>query len=287
MAATQTGRAVDQSNWMAALEGKKRLSEFTIPGTHDSGALHELVPGTAQCQILPISPQLSIGVRFLDVRCVINNGELMIYHGSVDQQLSFQSVLNDCTSFLKAHKGETIIISIQKEHKDDDGTRFEQVFDSYTSTNPDMWLLNATIPKLDEARGKIVLLRRFEAATVPKGIAAAPADWKDNQSFTIQRAAEIHVQDKYALDNTEDKWPEIQPLLQEAFNGKPDVLYLNFTSGYFKKTFLDIPDIPRAANAVNPLVYNYFDKAPPGHYGVIVMDFADQPKCEKIIATNK
>jgi 1-phosphatidylinositol phosphodiesterase len=286
IAMVQTASAMDLSNWMATLDGKKRLSEFSIPGTHDSGALHEFVAGTAQCQVLPIAPQLSIGVRFLDVRCVIKDGGFTIYHGSVDQQLTFDSVLNDCSSFLQTHKGETIIMSVQKEHKDDDETRFEQVFDSYTSRNPSLWMLTNTLPKLDEARGKIVLIRRFVAGKLPKGIAAPPADWKDNQSFTILGATEIHVQDKYALDKTEDKWPEIQPLLKEAVSGKPDALYLNFTSGYFKKTIFNIPDIPRAASAVNPLVENYFDKATAGRYGIIIMDFADTSRCEKIIATN-
>jgi len=272
---------------MASLSGKKRLSEFTIPGTHDSGALHEPITGTAQCQRFPIATQLLMGVRFLDIRCVISNGGFNIYHGSVDQHLTFDSVLTDCLSFLKSNKGEAILMSVKKEHKEDDATKFEGVFDSYTSRNPDMWLLEDAIPTLDDARGKIVLLRRFKASRLPKGIAAAPAVWKDNQTFTIDGAVQIHVQDKYALDKKEDKWPAVQALLQQAFNGKPDVLYLNFTSAYVKKTFLDIPDIREAADAVTPALAKFFDNPPPGHYGVTIMDFVDQPKCDKLIATNK
>jgi len=283
----------DLSNWMARLDGKRLLSEFTIPGTHDSGALHEAEPfgrpvvGTTQCQMLPVATQLSIGVRFLDMRCVIKNEGFQIYHGDVDQQLSFDSVLNDCVSFLKSHQGETIIMSVKKEHGNDDDTKFEAVFDWYTAKNPRVWLLKDTLPALDEARGKIVLLRRFDAVKLPKGIAAAPGQWQDNQSFRINGAVEIHVQDRYRLDNKRQKWPAIQALLQAAFHDQPDVFYLNFTSAYVKKTVFHIPGIREAAAAVTPALLTYLDQAPPGRYGVVIVDFADPTKCEKIIATNK
>lgn len=285
--------ATDLSNWMAPLNGKKRLSEFTIPGTHDSGALYEAkrfgfpIAGTTQCQRLPIATQLAIGVRFLDMRCVLKHEGFQIYHGDVDQQLSFDSVLDDCIAFLKIHHAETILMSVKKEHGPDDNTKFEAVFDRYTSNHPEVWRLKDTLPTLDEARGKIVLLRRFDAARLPKGIAAAPADWKDNQSFPIHGAVEIRVQDQYRLGKKEQKWPEVHALLQAAFTGQPSVLYLNFTSAYVEKTVFHIPGIREAAAAVSPALLSYFDQAPPGRYGVVILDFADPPKCEKIIATNQ
>jgi 1-phosphatidylinositol phosphodiesterase len=292
LVATASGIAADPADWMGSLDGKKRLSEFTIPGTHDSGALHEAmgpfgpITGTTQCQALPIAAQLNIGVRFLDIRCVIRHHGFEIYHGSVDQQVTFDSVLADCLAFLHSHQGETILMSVKKEHENDDNRQFEALFDSYLSKNTNAWLLPDSLPTLDQARGKIVLLRRFDAAKLPLGLAAAPADWKDSQSFQIKGPVEIHVQDKYALDRPTEKWPAIQALLQEAFAGRPGILYLNFTSGYVKKTF-DIPDIRAAVNAVTPPLMNYFEHAPPGRYGVIILDFADPSKCTKIIAVNK
>jgi 1-phosphatidylinositol phosphodiesterase len=268
---TEVGAAADSANWMATLDGKKWLSEFTIPGTHDSGALHEVmspfgpIAGTAQCQSIPISSQLDIGVRFLDIRCVIHNGGFEIYHGSVDQQVSFDSVVSDCVSFLNAHKGETILMSVKKEHAQDDDEKFEAVFDSYTSRDTNVWRLENTLPTLNESRGKIVLFRRFDTSALPKGIAAAPGDWKDNQSFQINGPVEIHVQDKYELHKKEEKWPAIQAALQEAFNGNPKVLYLNYTSAYVKRMF--IPDIREAVNAVTPPLSAYFENAPPGRTG--------------------
>jgi 1-phosphatidylinositol phosphodiesterase len=236
---------------------------------------------------MPIASQLEIGVRFLDIRCVIHNGGFEIYHGSVDQQVTFDSVIDDCVSFLKSHKGETIIMSVKREHDQDDSKKFEAVFDSYVSRNTNVWRLEDTLPTLDESRGKIVLFRRFDASKLPKGIAAAPADWKDSQSFQIKGPVEIHVQDKYELDKKDEKWPAIRATLQEAFNGNPDVLYLNFTSAYVRKTMFNIPDIREAASAVTPSLSMYFENAPPGRYGVIILDFADLSKCAKIISRNR
>jgi 1-phosphatidylinositol phosphodiesterase len=293
LVATGSGVAADSANWMGPLDGKKRLSEFTIPGTHDSGALHEAtgpfgpIAGTTQCQVMPIAAQLKIGVRFLDIRCVIHNGGFEIYHGSVDQQVTFDSVIDDCVSFLKSHAGETIIMSVKKEHEKDDNKMFEAVFDSYSSRNTNVWRLEDTLPTLDEARGKIVLFRRFDASNPPKGIAAGPADWKDNQSFQIKGPVEIRVQDNYELDKKEEKWPAVQAMLREASGGSPDVLYLNFTSGYVKKTIFNIPDIREVASAVTPALSRYFESAAPGRYGVIILDFADAAKCAKIIALNQ
>ena len=280
--------AADPANWMRAVSGKKRLSELSIPGTHDSGALHEPIKGTTQCQTLGIAQQLAIGVRFLDIRCRSVHNAFAIYHGPVDQQLTFDSVLTDCLGFLKAHGTETLMMSVKKEGEDDHCTKsFEELFDAYTAQAPEKWWLKATIPSLAEARGRIILLQRFSAVKLPKGIGAAPEDWKDNQGFHIHGAAEIQVQDKYQLHDQQDKWPEVLAQLQAAAAGKPDTLYLNFTSGYRPRPILGIPDIREVSNVVNPAVARYFEQTGPGRYGIIIMDFADASRCARIIATNQ
>ena len=285
--------AADLVNWMTSLDGQQPLSAFTIPGTHDAGALYEAeamgrpLVGTTQCQSLPIAAQLAAGVRFLDVRCVIRNEGFQIYHGDVDQRLTFDSVVRDCTAFLQAHPGEAIIMSIKREHAEDATAKFEAVFDAYTAKAPALWRLADTLPTLNEARGKIVLLRRFDAINLPKGIAAAPGVWQDNQSFQIDGAVKIQVQDQYRLDRKTQKWPEVRAHLRAAFADDPGVLYLNFTSAYVRKTIFHIPGIREAVEAVTPPLLHYFDEAPPGRYGVILLDFADASKCEKIIATNR
>jgi 1-phosphatidylinositol phosphodiesterase len=50
------------NNWMAGVDGEKYLYELSIPGTHDSGALHEAWDEIGvQCQSLTIPEQLNAG----------------------------------------------------------------------------------------------------------------------------------------------------------------------------------------------------------------------------------
>jgi len=170
-------------DWMKSMPDGRLLSELSIPGTHDSGARFEPVPGTAKCQDLPIAGQLNAGVRFLDIRCRHLRDAFVIHHGPVYQNLNFDGVLDDILAFLKAHPSECVILSIKEESSPAENTRgFEQTFDSYVARNPDKWLLKVTLPTMAEARGKIILLRRFNATSLPKGIAAT--GWADNATFS-------------------------------------------------------------------------------------------------------
>src|SRR4051794_14918530 len=52
--------------WMGALDQRRKISEITIPGTHDSATW--TLSGNAQCQTSDIRQQLDAGIRFLDIR---------------------------------------------------------------------------------------------------------------------------------------------------------------------------------------------------------------------------
>lgn len=269
-------------DWMTRLDGALSLSQLSIPGTHDSGALHEPVPGTAKCQNLTIAGQLDAGVRFLDIRCRHVNNGFRIHHGAIDQKCGFTEVLDATLAFLAAHPGETVILSVKEEHQPEGNTRgFESSFDSHVALQPGKWLLSPSIPRLRDARGKIVLFRRFSAASLPKGIDATR--WSNNTSFGI--GGQLRIQDRYAVDKPEAKWVAIERTLNDANEGGPDTLYLNFASGYVSGWF-GLPDIPRVSNHVNPRLSAYFSAHPRGRFGVILMDFADASLISRIHGTN-
>jgi 1-phosphatidylinositol phosphodiesterase len=213
---------------MAGVNGGKKLSELSIPGTHDSGARHNpwYGPGTTKCQDLSIRGQLDIGVRFLDIRCYQRKGEIRICHGPVDQRLTFESVLKQCSEFLLAHGTECIIMSIQENC----GPIFEPALEAYVRTNRAEWYLGADIPELNAVRGKLVLLRRFYAAHPPKGIAAT--DWPDDSTNLVRQAgSNLLIQDYYRVRSIPQKWQLIQALYHEAKAGDSDRLAINFASG--------------------------------------------------------
>jgi 1-phosphatidylinositol phosphodiesterase len=270
------------TNWMARLPDARRLSELSIPGTHDSGARHEPWPGTARCQSLSIAEQLAAGVRFLDIRCRQVTNTFQIYHGKVSQKISFADVLADCDRFLKAQPGECVILSVKQEADPVDSQQtFQQTFDSYTNQAP--WWLGADLPALGEVRGRLVLFRRFAAARLPEGIPAGPGQWSDNTTFWIGH--DIRVQDRYEVRDQAAKWTAVQDLYGELKTNPPSVLFLNFTSGYHPGWF-GVPRICSVSHYIHPRLTEWFRHAGPGRTGVTLLDFADAKKCALIIGTN-
>jgi len=81
------------------------------------------------------------------------------------------------------------------------------------------------------------------------------------------------------------KWTAITNLFTEANSGSPDVLYINFTSGY-KPLIFSIPSIPSVSNTINPKVVTYFTTNTTGRFGIIASDFSDSNKASLIIKTN-
>jgi 1-phosphatidylinositol phosphodiesterase len=269
---------------MGALDGRKSLSQLSIPGTHNTCALYEPFYGTSKCQDLTIADQLAIGVRYLDIRCRHVDNSFKIYHGPISQHLTFAAVVTACIDFLAGNPAECIVMSVNEESTPSHNTRtFEETFASYVAEHPRRWELSTTIPTLDQARGKIVLLRRFSADSYANGIDASR--WPVNATFTIDSPARLRVQDEYIVPHNLAKLAAIRSLYEEAVSANDEVLYLNYTSGY-RRGLLGFPDIRVVSNFINPAVSQYFNESSGGRFGVTVMDFADQAICALIIATN-
>jgi 1-phosphatidylinositol phosphodiesterase len=272
-------------NWMGLLANGKKISAISIPGTHDSGATYEPIYGTAKCQNLTIDQQLNSGVRFLDIRCRHINNAFTIHHGAVYQNANFNDVLTTCWRFLEDNPTECIIMLVKEEHTPSNNNRtFEQTFDDYVQMNPNGWYLSNSTPDLGSVRGKIVLIRRFNASGLPKGIDAT--NWKDNTTFNINNpSASLKVQDMYKVTNNRNKWNAVVSLLNESNNGNGTVLNINYTSGY-RPLIFGIPNIPYVSNYMNPRLVTYFNTNTRGCYGSIMMDFITPPLSAKIFNTN-
>jgi 1-phosphatidylinositol phosphodiesterase len=277
--------AFTPANWMSAIPGGTSLAALSIPGTHDTGATVELSPGTTRCQNLSVADQLAAGVRYFDIRCRNVSNQFEIYHTTVDQNLAFGDVVQSILTFFAANPSETLIMSVKEEEAESDSTNtFEQTFDSYTAQQPGSWYLDPTIPTLDQVRGKIVLLRRFDATSLPKGIDATV--WADNTTFTIANgSATLRIQDYYQVTDDPSKWAAITSLFAEALQGDAGVLYLNNTSGY-EELDSGAEDIPVVSDVINPEVTSYFTTNTAGRFGVIGMDFVDATKSSLVLETN-
>jgi 1-phosphatidylinositol phosphodiesterase len=267
--------------WMAAAEDSASIAELSIPGTHETLALYEPIAGTAKCQNLSLAGQLAAGVRYVDVRCRHLDDAFQIYHGPVFEQQLFADVLATVTGFLADHPSETIVMSIKEESAAEGTTRsFEQTFASYVADAPERWYLGASVPTLGEARGKIVLVRRFAAA---RDLGIDASRWADNTTFSL--APGLRIQDAYEVKTNDAKWTAVTALLDEARVSRA-TLFLDYTSGYQQHGL--VPNIPSVSDQINQQLDGYL--ADPthadAHLGVVVTDFMTEARARRIVESN-
>ena len=247
---------------MKSLPDDLVLASLTIPGTHNSAALHEPFPGTATCQSLSLKEQLEAGVRFFDLRCRHVNDRFHLYHGPIDQKLSFAEALKTFEEFLKTEPKEFLLISIQGAAKASKTTRdFEATFKD--SINPKKWWLKSPHPSTGEARGKMILIRRFDSKAA-LGISAT--NWKSNRHHSTKQ---LVIQDHFQPKTPTEKWKAIEGLFAMK---EPEKLHLNFTSGYLKGSF-GIPQIQAVSDPINRKLKNYVTTAEHRPHGVLALDF--------------
>jgi 1-phosphatidylinositol phosphodiesterase len=292
---------LDLANWMSLVDDSKMLSELSIPGTHDSASIKQ--PSLGQrltTQEVSLELQLSGGIRFLDIRVGYTNTRFRLYHESTYLNLRFGEVRDICRTFLQSHPRETIIMSLKKEDDAPDsgnakGVTFQARFDQYVNESPGLWYLQNAIPTLGEARGKIVLFRRFaldKDTKTPRGINAYDG-FPDNTTDTLQGRGRptLVIQDKYSqLARTRNnKWNAIEKLLVEAKGpGNRDVLFVNFISaaGVLHNSIDD--DFPDAVAAdINPRLKTYLTDNPRGRYGIVITDFERQVINTLIVQSNE
>jgi 1-phosphatidylinositol phosphodiesterase len=286
LAAACGGDQATDTGWVSTQPDTRKLSELSIPGTHESAALHDLgSSGTAKNQEITIAQQLAVGVRYLDIRCRNVQDSLELFHGPVYQQQTFDELLTTLASFLEEHPMETIVMSIQEEIAADRATMsFQEVFEAYVARDPFLWYVGATVPLLANVRGRIVLIRRFPSTSTPLGIDASA--WQDDKTFTITTSdAKVRIQDEYSVSSNDSKWNAITSLFLEARAGDANTLFLNFTSGYQSDP---LPDVKAVYSDINGRLNTYFaDPAnATGRLGIVAMDFANAPRVEEVIERN-
>lgn len=207
------------TDWLSSVSDELKVSQLSIPGTHDSGATYDVF-GIGKCQSLSIPDQLNKGIRFLDIRCKYTDGKFAIHHGPIYEHLMFGDVLNQVISFLKDHPKETVFMRVKQEQSQVSDSTFNNTFlDSYA--NDSYWKNylwdnrgnNKQNPKLEDIRGKIVVL--YNVAGLNFGLAYA------NGIFNIQ--------DNYN-DNYSEKLQNVITYMNEANSGNINQGYINYLS---------------------------------------------------------
>jgi len=295
---TEDKTVVDGSaDWMAALDDDLPLSEVVLPGTHDSATKYVQLAFFSKCQAKDIAAQLEAGFRYLDIRVGGDmEGRFTLLHGFAScktgaapwsGQLYLNEVVSACTAFLDAHPTETVVFAVKLE-AGDAGRLFVNAFDSWLQSGPGAgyWLLADRIPAVGEARGRLVLLRRWDVADAAEQ-AGLPLLWaKQNANDDVSRNAAVedngsytlYVQDRYKY-GTEDKWNAFLAGMAAGETGA-DALSIHFLSTNGTAAY---GHPYKYASALNPRLAALSEAE---LRGWIVVDFATAPLAAHIYGAN-
>jgi 1-phosphatidylinositol phosphodiesterase len=267
-------------SWMHDLKDSTPISALSIPGTHNSPTHYKALV-SVRCQAVSPREQLLNGVRFFDIRVQPEDPTdpskdgLILVHGVFPISLTgnkyFRDLCNEVLKFLDEHPSETVIISLKREgpgeHTDQ---QLSKIAHDHYANDGNRWWTEPRIPKLGEARNKIVLLRRFALDDSLKGEhdghgwAIDAENWAYNtpndrhgdvivQDFCeVMETENIDEKIKYATEHLERAGECCCPADE---NAPPPPLYLNFLSA---SNFWKVGCWPeKIAAKLNPAVINH------------------------------
>ena len=252
------GGSSEELNWMRKIPDTVLLSEINFPATHDTGTMAVIQDmdtaldnmSVTKCQKHYFEEQLATGVRSFDIRTNAGAGnktvhDVMIVHGGAHFQcynryggkLSLGQLLDISKLFLSKHPSESIVMLI----KPDDGSHEDvaRTLKDYIQANPDLFWQSDSIPTLRQARGKIVLLRRFITNSSNHLTAFGPdlTKWDDQDYGAVKgliqlpqsSGAQVYVQDAFQQTGGAKKEYISGAIAQSASVPKNAYIY-NYTS---------------------------------------------------------
>ena len=82
---SQSLHPIPADDWMAEIDGKTKLSNISLPGTHDSCTQFIGLSYVFRCQNSSIKAQLENGYRYLDIRLALDedNTDKLILNCSI------------------------------------------------------------------------------------------------------------------------------------------------------------------------------------------------------------
>ena len=296
------------SRWMQDIGDEKLLSEIAIPGVHDAAANETQLRLLTKCQDKSIGQLLEDGFRYLDIRLGAEEKDggkdLTFYHGFLhcltgvfpwSAHLTFEDAAKACGDFLKKNPGETVLFVVKQEHGNESAAEFGNLLNSLIerSGTKDLWLLTDRIPTLGEARGRIVLFRRYKDEAGLGEKAGIYIDWADQGNraeagnvpdFATEEKEtfRLFIQDRYKYD-AENKWQVFAETANTAGKQKEagDVL-INFLSTNGAASY-GHPYKPAAVLNKELLGGNDPEALP----GWTIVDFGDMLLAERIYKTNR
>lgn len=279
------------ATWMSEIPDETLISDLSIPGTHNSGALYSVGDMSGQCQELDIHDQLQIGVRFMEFRLLLDGDSLKVVHGISDESLSFASTISTISSFIEDHPNEFVFVSVIQYLPE--GTTYEEgQFDTAVKTAitsnetvTKYWVIDSEVwpTSVEEARGKIFQLSRYEGSTFGYPAYEGWVDYDESTTNTFEIGNYLHVQDYYKATDLECKQSEVSECLEYSSTSE-NMIVMNYTSAYIINSFPPsyVPSMSATMNSwIKGILAEREEKV-----GFMIGDFVTSSYVEAVIGRN-
>lgn len=286
-------------SWMKGISEDKDIFSLNIVGTHDCTTQYVQLSKIAKCQDKSIYEQLNMGVRCLDVRVKPSGNRLMCVHSvcsvfvepsHLSRKMELADVLEHCYRFLDENPSESIILQFKNDNNKHMEKCSKLLFNEYIKPNIDKWFIENHPPRMSEARGKIVLVRRCAMDKIDGAdeLGLDFSSWVEQDEAVPEplilksgsdNGISFVIQDRFKY-NAEDKWSLcVKPFLDTA-EGYSDFYIINYlsTAGGKLGPFGN-------AKIINDSFMKY-ELSQDKYYGIIYTDFPSVEQIEKITKTN-
>ncbi len=195
---------VNYSDWMGQLYqhfqrgdsnrfGDVPLCQLPIPGSHDSGTYGSFTirDSDARTQNKTLSQQLALGIRYFDLRPLVDDGSYYIAHTAKSDVLiatwtgdaglteaamdaDRTSLLGKLRHFLKNHSKEVVIIKLQsfdaatsQSFNADDHIHFRKLLAAYLPLIAPMPVADVTLNRIYQGTGRVLVFHDFKDDGAP------------------------------------------------------------------------------------------------------------------------
>ena len=184
---------------------------------------------------------------------------------------TFDQIVDSIYAFLRRNPSETVLVSIKNEGKEDNAAFFRYLR-QYIECCPHRWYTENRVPAVGEARGKMVLLRRFSL----QGVSADDG----SSGMTLQNGEHgsgVCLQDCYSLGVRKKWFFGIKPLLDRG--RYRNELLLNFFSCTGRL-------FPVAAALPLNRLYQTYESQAVKNGGILIFDFLNARLAARVYREN-
>lgn len=306
-------------NWMKSIKNDTKLTDISIPGTHNSCSMYG--GDITRTQSLSIEQQLSMGIRYLDARFKYVNGDLCAYHGPINQHQTFSQFTSTVNNFLEKNPSETVIIRMKNEAGEyENKEAFQERFNTTLSECKHFKQLSfedGPDITLGKVRGSFIFMRDFWFAGGRLGYHYSdvyrqdqfilktnwdlPSKWENIKLHLDNRLANYNgtvFHNRTLSLNHLSGSSGVFPYFVASGKSSPSMNAPQLWTGQISKNCSHLPDFQRGTcffdyctidfSGTNHLTSDWLAKQEkPRNVGIIAADFPGERLIDRIIAQNK